>query len=150
MTGMEVRSLSPFADTRAHRIVLGVICAALSMAAPASAASGVSIELNRLEAKDATCRVSIVVANPGDKALDSLKLDLVFFDKEGVISRRLAVEAGPVRAAKTSVKLFEATDTPCDGVSRVLLNDVTACGGEQDCLALVSTSSRVKGVEFAK
>jgi uncharacterized membrane protein len=120
------------------------------IALPALAASGVSIELNRLEARDQSCRVSLVVGNPGDKAYDSLKLDLVFFDKEGVISRRLAVEAGPVRAAKTTVKLFDAADTPCDGVSRVLLNDITACGGEQDCLGLVSTSSRVKGVEFGK
>lgn len=142
--------MSPFADARVRNIALGAALALFAVSPAAAAESGVSVELNRLEAKDTTCRVSIVVANPGDKAMDSLKLDLVFFDKEGVISRRLAVEAGPVRAAKTSVKLFEATDTPCDGVSRVLLNDVTACGGAEDCLAQVSTSSRVKGVEFAK
>ena len=140
--------MSPFACTRA---ALAFLAAAAPLASlPAAAASGVSIELNRLEPKDGGCQVSIVVANPGDKALDSLKLDLVFFDKDGVISRRLAVEAGPVRASKTSVKLFNAAETQCDGVSRVLLNDVTACGGEQDCLAAVSTSSRVKNVEFGK
>jgi len=127
----------------------GVLLAALAVA-PASAASPVSIELNRLEARDSACRVSLVVANPGEKAIDSLKLDLVFFDKEGVISRRLAVEAGPLRASKTAVKLFDAAEVGCDSLSRVLLNDVTACGGEQDCLALVTTTSRVKGVEFGK
>ena len=127
----------------------GVLLAALAVA-PASAASPVSIELNRLEARDSACRVSLVVANPGEKPIDSLKLDLVFFDKEGVISRRLAVEAGPLRASKTAVKLFDAAEVGCDSLSRVLLNDVTACGGEQDCLALVTTTSRVKGVEFGK
>ncbi len=145
--------MPPFVFARVRRSTPAAALAAglaAAFALPAAAASGVSVELNRLEARDTTCRVSLVVANPGDKALDSLKLDLVFFDKDGVISRRLAVEAGPVRAAKTSVKLFEASDTPCDGVSRVLLNDVTACGGEQDCLALVTTTSRVKGVEFSK
>jgi hypothetical protein len=148
---MEVRSLQPYDHTRARRIALvAALAATLSAPLPAVAASGVSIELNRLEARDQSCRVSLVVANPGDKAMDSLKLDLVFFDKDGVISRRLAVEAGPVRASKTSVKLFDASDTPCDGLSRVLLNDVTACGGGEDCLSMVSTSSRVKGVEFAK
>lgn len=140
--------MSPIADTRVRRFALGAVFT-LGFAGTAHAA-GVSVELNRLEPKDATCRVSIVVSNPGDKAIDSLKLDLVFFDKEGVISRRLAVEAGPLRASKTTVKLFEATDTPCDGVSRLLLNDVTACGGAQDCLGIVTTTSRVKGVEFGK
>ncbi|WP_245479651.1 hypothetical protein [Hansschlegelia zhihuaiae] len=143
--------MQPYDLTRARRFALVAASAAtLSAPLPAAAASGVSIELNRLEARDQSCRVSLVVANPGDKAMDSLKLDLVFFDKDGVISRRLAVEAGPVRASKTSVKLFDASDTPCDGLSRVLLNDVTACGGAEDCLSMVSTSSRVKGVEFAK
>ncbi|GLK68751.1 hypothetical protein [Hansschlegelia plantiphila] len=141
-----------FAITRATRLArLFAGAAALGLATgPAVAASGVSIELNRLEQRDAACRVSLLVSNPGDKAYDSLKLDLVFFDKDGVISRRLAVEAGPIRASKTTVKLFDAGDARCEGVSRVLLNDVTACGGDQDCLGLVTTTSRVKGVEFGK
>lgn len=142
--------MSPFASSRA---VFAAIAAAATLAAvPANAASTVSVELNRLEPKDNSCQISIVVANSADKAMDSLKLDLVFFDKEGVISRRLAVEAGPVRASKTSVKLFNAAETKCESIGRVLLNDVTACGGgsEQDCLAAVSTASRVKDVEFAK
>jgi hypothetical protein len=141
--------LPPFEFTRASRLACGTALA-VAFATQASAAPGVSLELNRLEPRDGACRISLVVANPGDKALDSLKLDLVFFDKDGVISRRLAVEAGPVRAAKTTVKLFDASETSCDAIGRVLLNDVTACGGEQDCLGAVTTSSRVKGVEFGK
>ncbi|MFC3692734.1 hypothetical protein [Chenggangzhangella methanolivorans] len=141
--------MSPFVSSRAALSALAGF-AALTLGVPATAASGVSVELNRLEPKDSGCQISIVVANAADKALDSLKLDLVFFDKDGVISRRLAVEAGPVRASKTSVKLFNAAETKCDGIGRVLLNDVTACGGAEDCLAAVSTSSRVKDVEFAK
>lgn len=148
--------MSPCQEARAERRTKTIFAAAAAalflstFAGPVHAAGGVSVELNRMEPKDQSCRVSFVVANPGDKAIDSLKLDLVFFDKEGVISRRLAVEAGPVRASKTSVKLFEAADTPCDGVSRILLNEVTACGGAEDCLGQVSLTSRVKGVEFTK
>ena len=50
----------------------------------------------------------------------------------------------------TSVKLFDLPDTHCDGVAKLLLNDVTACGDEKDCLGLVGVSSRVKSVEFTK
>ncbi|MFD1333369.1 hypothetical protein ACFQ4O_15325 [Methylopila musalis] len=125
-----------------------VVCA---LATPAVAAPGVTLELNRFEPRDNACRISLVAKNGGAKALESLKLDLVFFDKDGVISRRLAVEAGPLRADKTTVKLFEATDVTCASVSRVLLNDVTACGADgADCLDLVAVSSRVKDVEFSK
>ncbi|GLK80273.1 hypothetical protein [Methylopila turkensis] len=125
---------------------------ALGCASSAFAASGVALELNRFEPRDKACRISLVANNTTDKALDSLKLDLVFFDKQGVISRRLAVEAGPLRASKTTVKLFEATEIACDEVSRVLLNDVTSCGAGagEDCLALVGVTSRVKDVEFSK
>lgn len=140
---------SPLARRVARNAVLGA--ALVGAASPAAAASGVSVELNRFESREDACRVSLVVANPTDKAIDSLKLDLVFFDKQGVISRRLAVEAGPLRATKTAVKLFDAAGVGCGDVSRVLLNDVTACGGaEGDCLGLVTTSSKVKDVEFAK
>lgn len=145
--------MQPFVVTRFSRIAghaAAALALAATVAAPALAADAVSIELNRLEQRDGACRVSLVVGNPGDTAFDSLKLDLVFFDRQGVISRRLAVEAGPLRAAKTTVKLFDASETPCDGVGRLLLNDVTACGGEADCLAAVKISSRVKDVEFVK
>lgn len=138
---------------RARHLAGFATCATLGLApaTQAFAAAGVSVELNRLEPRDSSCRVSMVVKNTTDRALDSLKLDLVFFDKQGVISRRLAVEAGPLRASKTTVKLFEATDVACDAVSRVLLNDISACGGgETDCLGLVDVSSRVKDVEFGK
>ncbi|GLK76942.1 hypothetical protein GCM10008171_21960 [Methylopila jiangsuensis] len=131
--------------------VIAAAAAACAVAAPAFAAPGVTLELNRFEPRDNACRISLVAKNGGEKALESLKLDLVFFDKDGVISRRLAVEAGPLRADKTTVKLFEATDVSCAAVSRVLLNDVTACGADgTDCLDLVSVSSRVKDVEFSK
>lgn len=143
--------MPPIGITRvrhAAAALFGVV--ALAAAGPAVAAQTVSVELNRLEPVEDGCRVSLVVANPGDKAFDSLKLDLVFFDRQGVISRRLVVEAGPLRASKTTVKLFDASKTPCEDIGRLLLNDVTACGGEQDCLALVATSSRVKDVEFGK
>lgn len=142
-------SLIDFGRAASLRTVMGV-AATLGVALPAAAAPTVSVELNRLEPRETACRVSLVIKNEAEKALDSLKLDLVFFDKQGVIARRLAVEAGPLRATKTSVKLFEATDLGCDAVGRVLLNDVTACSGEADCLGLIATSSKVKDVEFGK
>jgi hypothetical protein len=87
-----------------------------------------------------------VIANPGEAAVDSLKLDLILFGKDGVVDRRLALEAGPLRAAKTSVKLFDLADYGCDQLGSVLVNDVLGCadaGQGPDCLAQLATRTPV-------
>jgi len=110
------------------------------------AGDGIAIELNKLEPVKTACRAYLVVQNRTGAALTSLRLDLVMFGSDGVIARRLAVETAPLPAGKTAVRLFDMDGTPCDGISRVLLNDVLACsgddGGRDDCLAAIRTSSR--------
>jgi hypothetical protein len=109
-------------------------------------AAGPTVELNRLEDAGGGCRLTLVVSNPGSQRFEQLKLDLVLFDTDGVVARRLAVETGPVRANKTVVRLFEAADLPCAGIGRLLLNDVVACSGADGpvdgCLDRLATASR--------
>ncbi|WP_373510981.1 hypothetical protein [Thiocapsa sp.] len=38
--------------------------------------------------------------NSAGPAIEALQLDLILFDQEGVIARRLAVDTAPLRAAK--------------------------------------------------
>lgn len=107
---------------------------------------GLRVELNRLEAVDGACRVYLVLNNATADSFDAFKLDLVLFDTDGVIARRLAVETAPLRPRKTSVKLFDLDALPCDRVGTMLLNDVLACntasGPMADCVARVETASR--------
>lgn len=104
------------------------------------------VELNKLEALESACRAYLLFENGTDLQFSSLKLDLVMFDPEGVINRRLAVEGGPLPAGKTSVKLFDIDGVACGSVDRVLLNGILACrdaqGDRSDCLALIETGSR--------
>ena len=97
------------------------------------------------------CRLSFVIENKADHALESLKLDLVMFGRDGVIDRRLVVELGPLRAAKTMVKTF-AADGACDALGAVLVNDVTACapGDAGTCLARLELKSRIPHVRLFK
>lgn len=90
----------------------------------------IRLELNRLEPVGADCRVHLVIGNARAEPLRSLKLDLVLFGQDGVIDRRLAVEAGPLRAAKTAVKQFDVAGYGCEELGSVLVNDVLACEGE--------------------
>ena len=110
-----------------------------------------AIELNKLEPHDQGCRTYLVFANRAPQTLESLRLDLIFFGADGVIARRLAVDAGPLRPKKTSVKLFDIANLPCDGIGQVLLNDIPVCAGESqaapsDCMSGVAVSSRIANV----
>jgi len=117
-------------------------------AAPAAPA----LELNRLQAVEGGCRLHVVVSNPEDRRHDTFQLDLVVFDGDGVIARRIALDASPVRPRKTSVYAFDVEGLDCKRIGRVLLNDVIGCApgeGGGDCVAAVSVSSRA-GVDFVK
>ncbi|MBB5694242.1 Tat pathway signal protein [Muricoccus pecuniae] len=118
---------------------------ALSQPAP------VTLELNRLEAQAQGCRVWMLARNPG-APVDPLRLDLVVFGRDGVVSRRLALDLGPLPAEKTMARIFDLAGTPCDGVGHLLLNDVLACGPDAPaaCLSRLTVSSRAQGVALEK
>ena len=85
------------------------------------------VELNKLEQVGAACRSYVVLRNFSGATLERLSLDLVVFDTDGVIDRRLAVELGPAAPGRTRVKAFDMAGLDCGRVARVLLNDVLAC-----------------------
>jgi len=127
--------------------VLCAVFVALSCGAAAQAEEPkVTVELNKLEPHNDACRAYLVIKNSAGIAFDALKLDLVMFDVEGIVLRRLAVETAPLPAGKTSLKVFDMDRLPCEEVGRVLLNDVIACsdssGTRSDCLAIIEQSSR--------
>jgi hypothetical protein len=122
--------------------------AALGIGTASAQEAKVGIELNKLEPAGEACRAYLVFENRTARSFDPYKLDLVMFDTDGVIAKRVAVEAGPLPAGKTSVKLFDIDRLGCGRIQRVLLNSVMACGTESEdgpgCTALASPSSRTE------
>lgn len=106
----------------------------------------VSVELNRLEQTNGACQAYLVVGNTTPADFETLGVDLVMFDQDGIITRRVAVDLAPLPAGKTSVRVFSLDGMECDSVGRVLLNSVVSCedgtGERTDCLGLVKPSSR--------
>lgn len=115
-------------------------------------AEPIAVELNKLEAAGADCQATVVATN-GLSRLDSLKLDLVVFDADGIVAKRLAAELGPLSAKKTVVKTFPVKGLACSAMSRVVLNDVLACTGPSGpvagCLDDLALKTRTN-VAFAK
>ena len=71
--------------------------------------------------------VTLVEKNGTSTAFASLKLDLVVFGGDGIVEKRVGVEAGPLKAGRTSVRTFDLKGLACDGVGRLLINDVLSC-----------------------
>ncbi len=112
-----------------------------------AAPEGMSLELNKLDDRDGSCRAYLVFDNRSDARYDSFKLDLVLFGTDGVIIRRMAVEAAPLRAEKKAVKLFDITGSACGAIGSILVNDVLGCrdaeGDRSDCITGLKVESRV-------
>ena len=128
-----------------------LIALSLLVSFPAAAADhSVRVELNTLEGTETSCRMTFVIENKA-AALESLKLDLVVFDTEGIVHRRIITEMAPVRAGRTMVKTF-AIETRCARIGSLLVNDVTACvpGEVTACLDGLTLESRAKNVRLYK
>ncbi len=123
----------------------GALGLALACTGTAAAEPGLTLELNKLEPQDTSCKAYLVVDNPGSTGYQALKLDLILFQPDGVIGRRLAVDLAPMKAAKKSVKIFVLDGTACDKIGSLLINEVTECksdsGPINDCLAAMTVKS---------
>jgi len=133
------------------RILLSVVMAlatttALAQAPVETGGGAVEVELNKLEPVDGACRAYLVTQNLTDTRFDAFQLDVVMFDNDGIVARRLAVQIGPMTANKTSLKVFDIKNLACGDIGQLLLNDVLECradtGVRDDCLSLVSVSQR--------
>jgi hypothetical protein len=112
----------------------------------------IRVELNATDSVQQNhCRLSFVVENGAESAIDTLKIDLALFGREGTVQRRMIVEMGPIRATKTVVRTFNV-ETACDQIGSILLNDVTACAPREPgaCLDRLTLSSRASAIRFYK
>ena len=142
------------------RIAIRVALATVVWAAQASAQNAVegtiedasgggplTVELNKFEPGEAGgCRAYFLFRNETGLAFEELELSLAVIDADGVIDRLLTIDAAPVPAARTTLKLFEIPEIACDGISEVLLHELPACRPQNaeplDCFERLELVSR--------
>lgn len=124
---------------------LGLLAVPLFSAAAIADPTALSVELNKLEPQGTGCRAYVVVQNDSAKQFQTLKLDLVLFQQDGIIGKRFAIDLAPLKPQKRTVKLFDLEGLACDRIGSLLINDVVECkaaeGPLDDCLAGLSVKS---------
>ena len=133
-------------------IVLAGVAVACLSAGPFSGAAQaqdgrLTVELNKFEDSEPQgCRAFFLFRNQSGMTLEGFEVSLAILDADGVIDRLLTIDAAPLPAARTTLKLFEIPETGCSDISEILLHDVTSCkpqnADETDCFAIMDLVSR--------
>ncbi|MEM8852028.1 MAG: hypothetical protein AAGE03_18570 [Pseudomonadota bacterium] len=120
---------------------------ALAQDAVAPTPQSFSLELNNAATLDgSTCQLTYVANNASDVDLSQASYQVGFFDAVGVVRRILVLEFGALPPGKTRIVLFNLPEQSCEDLSRIVVNDVSACqttAGEASdiCLSALETSS---------
>jgi hypothetical protein len=121
---------------------------ALFGAGPVISAEGrLTVELNKFEQNEGGgCRAFFLFRNQTDLTLEGFEMSLAVLNNQGVIDRLLSIDAAPLPASRTTLKLFEIPETSCGSISEILLHDIPSCRPqneeEVDCFALIDLDSK--------
>ena len=132
--------------------VIGLLAVVVPAAAEDSPVKEtVRIELNTAQPAENRCRLNFVLENKLSTNIGELKLDLVFFNPEGIIHLRTVFEMGPLPAGRTRVRTWPI-DTTCAQIGSVLVNDISPCVPDKPdaCFEGLQLSSKVPNVRLYK
>lgn len=116
------------------------------LAAPVAHAQSLTVELNKLEDVETGCQAFFLFQNGRAENLTDFEMSLAIMSPDGIIDRLLTIDAAPLPAERTTLKLFEIPDTQCANIGEILLHDIPACtpqnGEPLDCFSFLELDSR--------
>ncbi|MEM6304063.1 MAG: hypothetical protein AAF744_05040 [Pseudomonadota bacterium] len=106
-----------------------------------------TVELNKLETGESGgCRAFFLFRNQTGQSFEGFEMSLAILDKSGIIDRLLTIDAAPLPAARTTLKLFEVPELGCEAIGEILLHELASCkpqnAEEIDCFAFLDLVSR--------
>jgi len=106
-----------------------------------------TVELNKFEdSETGGCRAFFLFRNQTDLTLEAFEMSLAILDTSGVIDRLLTIDAAPLPASRTTLKLFEVPDLQCNAISEILLHEIGSCQPQNadpiDCFGIIDLTSR--------
>lgn len=126
--------------------VLGLVAFASPTQAQDSSTPQLVLELNAAQASERGCRVTFLATNELGAPLEKASVEMALFKSDGGIERIVTLDFKGLSEGKTKVLQFELANLDCADLSRVLINDITACEGQglgaDACLAGLVPSAR--------
>lgn len=126
--------------------LLLIMTVGASTPAAAGQAPAITVELNNAKQTGQGCTLSFIFRNRLKGVIDAMSLEVVLFNKEGLVDKFLKLKTGPLPIGKLKVKQFALNGRGCADISRILINDVPDCQGTNlapsACLRSLSVSSR--------
>jgi hypothetical protein len=117
-----------------------------ALAEDAAPQPALAIELNAVQPVEGGCRVTFLATNGLGAPLDRAAVEMALFKTDGAIERIVTLDFKGLAEGKTKVLQFQLTGLDCTALSRVLINDITACEGAalaaDTCLQALITSAR--------
>ena len=128
-------------------LMTGQTAAAQTESTSPAASCPLTVEINKFEPNDTGgCRAFFLFRNETGLTFEGFEMSLAIFDADGVIDRLLSIDAAPLPAARTTLKLFEIPDIACTDISQILLHEIPSCkpqnAEQMDCYSLLELNSR--------
>ena len=128
-------------------VMTGQTVAAQTESSTPAATGPLTVEINKFEPNDTGgCRAFFLFRNETGLTFEGFEMSLAIFNSGGVIDRLLSIDAAPLPAARTTLKLFEIPDIACTDISEILLHEIPSCkpqnADQMDCYSLLELSSR--------
>ena len=106
-----------------------------------------TVELNKFEENDSGgCQAFFLFRNQTGMTLEGFEMSLAVLDTDGIIDRLLTIDAAPLPANRTTLKLFEIPEMTCGKISEILLHEIASCkpqnDSEMDCYPILELKSR--------
>ena len=122
--------------------------AAAQKPAPAAPAGKISIELNKMEERQGSCRLYFVISNRTARNVRNLELDVFLFDHDDIIAHRVGLNTRRLKRSRMHVRVFDIAKVTCAGIGKLVLNEVLSCtatgGGAAGCEDDLAPSSRAR------
>lgn len=130
-----------------RRRITAVIFLAMTGTGALAQDGRLTVELNKFEpGETGGCRAFFLFRNQTAQSFEGFEMSLAILDQSGIIDRLLTIDASPLPAARTTLKLFEIPEISCDGISEILLHELASCkpqnADETDCFPFLDLVSR--------
>lgn len=131
-----------------RRLLLSLFVAVALVPVASTAQTGkLSVDLNKFEPSEGGgCRAFFLFRNQTGMTFEGFEMSLAILDTAGVIDRLLTIDAAPLPVGRTTLKLFEIPETPCESISEILLHEIASCrpqnAEEMDCFPILDLTSR--------